>query len=82
MSKNGRDCHWFIHSFLQDTELYKRLQGGLQPGGDPAAFRREVEEQAAVDSARYSQHLGRAEFGTLRKRAPSDSGAGARASSR
>ena len=53
---------------IQNTELYKRLQDGLL---ESEAFRREVEAAggaATMDAQKYSHNLGRAEFGTLRRR--------------
>ena len=65
----GEDLDSNTLNSIQDTELYKRLQDGLL---ESESFRREVEQAGGIvqmgGTQKYSHNLGRAEFGTLKRR--------------
>ena len=55
---------------IKNTELYRRLQEGLsnfEKLVQGETFKREM-QRSGVDYRKYSSHLGRAEFGDLKKR--------------
>merc|ERR1711997_1451893 len=55
---------------IRDTDLYRRLQEGLssiEKLVQSETFKSEL-SRSGVDFRKYSHHLGRAEFGTLKKR--------------
>jgi hypothetical protein len=58
---------------IKDTDLYKRLQEGLKNIDKILAsesFQKKIQD-AGLEHQKYSHHLGRAEFGVLKKRAGS-----------
>ena len=58
---------------IKDTDLYKRLQEGLKNIDKILAsesFQKKIQD-AGLEYQKYSHHLGRAEFGVLKKRAGS-----------
>lgn len=61
---------------LQDTDLYKRLRVGLDKLMETDKFKSMASSRAdiSMDSQSYSHHLGRAEFGDLRRRTTSFQG--------
>ena len=55
---------------IKNTELYRRLQEGLsnfEKLVQGETFKREI-QRSGVDYRKYSSHLGRAEYGDLKKR--------------
>lgn len=54
---------------IEETDLYRKLQLGLDNLMQTEKFKEmAAKAEMNVDPQSYSQHLGRAEFGTLRKR--------------
>ena len=78
----------FLNRRLQDgLNATSNMMGGLlsnRRGGDPGshgvdAAGQPLEKSSSADNfGKYSHHLGRAEFGTLRRRGISESGGGSR----
>ena len=61
---------------IQDSDLYKRLQVGLDRLMQSDKFKELAARQDEQDPQQYSQHLGRAEFGTLQRRTASQQAIG------
>ena len=70
MDKDSREARGHSESSIRDTDLYRRLQEGLSSIDklvESETFKSEL-SRSGVDFRKYSHHLGRAEFGVLKKR--------------